>query len=218
MHQEVKLISKRNDVYRIFDEDKTYISKMFASFDSFHKEKEILSIMKKEGANVPDIIKSSHNVLLMEDLGEETLLNWYENLEKQNSNEYDCILLKLCAWLKKFYSITFAHYNEQFILQDVNFRNFIIKNNEIYGIDFEQSCPGNIETDAGKLTAYALTYDPYMTKWKIDFRNKFIDVLSKELNLDKNLIYNEEKNEIKSIEKRRQITFEKSDNIYINWR
>lgn len=213
MHQEIKLISKRNEVYRIYDDDKTYISKIFTSFDTFHKEKEILSIMKKEGANVPYIIKSSQNKILMEDLGEETLLDWYENLEKQNSNEYDCILLKLCAWLKKFYNISFAHYNEQFILRDVNFRNFIIKNNEIYGIDFEQSCPGKIETDAGKLTAYALTYEPYMTKWKIDFRNKFIDILSKELNLDKNLILIEEKNEIKSIEKRRKINFKNSDKL-----
>lgn len=213
MHQEIKLISKRNEVYRIYDDDKTYISKIFTSFDTFHKEKEILSIMKKEGANVPYIIKSSQNKILMEDLGEETLLNWYENLEKQNSNEYNCMLVKLCAWLKKFYNITFTHYNEQFVLQDVNFRNFIIKNNEIYGIDFEQSCPGNIETDAGKLTAYALTYEPYMTKWKIDFRNKFIDILSKELNLDKNLILIEEKKEIKSIEKRRKITFENLDKL-----
>ncbi|MFA9422929.1 MAG: RIO1 family regulatory kinase/ATPase, partial [Sedimentibacter sp.] len=172
MYQEVRLNSKRNEVYRIFKDDKTYISKTFANIDDFYKEEEILNILKKNGANVPNIIESKSNKIIMEDLGQLTLLSWYEDLEKQNSLEYDEILVKLCCWIKNFHNITLAHFNEQVVLWDVNFRNFIIKNNEIYGVDFEQSCPGNREFDAGKLTAYALTYEPYMTNWKIKFRNK----------------------------------------------
>jgi len=207
MHQEIKLTSKRNEVLRIFEEDITYISKTFASFHNFSKEKEILLVIKKEGANVPNIIESSNNKLLIEDLGEETLLNWYENLEKYNSYDYDCMLIKLCTWLKEFYRITFSYYNEQYVVLDVNFRNFIIKNDEIYGIDFEQSCTGNIETDAGKLTAYALTYEPSMTSWKINFRNKFIEILSEELNIKSDLIIKEEKKEIILMETRRNNKF-----------
>ena len=42
-----------------------------------------------------------------------------------------------------------------------------------------------------------------MTNWKINFRNIFIDILSKELNLNKQIIIAEEQKELSAIEKRR---------------
>ncbi len=207
------MISKRNQVQRVIKDNNSYIFKTFAQADDFMNEVELLKILKEDGANVPNILEEGHNFLFLEDLGDETLLNGFESMEKHNRTEYKDLILKLSKWLEIFYSITFSRYGKKLILNDVNFRNFILFENEIYGIDFEQSCTGAIETDAGKLSAYALTYEPSITQWKIDFRNELIDILSEELNIDRQQILNEEKKEIKSIENRRKISLDNYWNL-----
>lgn len=208
------MTSKRNEVQRVIKDNNSYISKTFEQVDDFINEIELLKILKEDGANVPDILEEGHNFLYLKDLGDETLLSRFESMEKLNCSEYKDLILKLSSWLKTFYGITFSRYEKKIILNDVNFRNFIIFENEIYGIDFEQSCPGLIETDAGKLSAYALTYEPSITQWKIDFRNELIDTLSEELNIDRQKIVNEEMKEIKSIENRRKISLDNYWNLF----
>lgn len=203
MHKEIKLNSKRNNVLRIVENDSTYILKKFENIESYIREKEILHILKNANVNVPSIIKEEDNSLYLEDLGGVTFLDWYEESEKQNTLDTNMIY-QLCNWLKDFYKAVFDYFNEQVILYDVNFKNFIICGDKIYGIDFEQTLTGNISEDAGKLSAYALTYAPSMTEWKINFRNIFIDIMSKELNLKKEIIIAEEKKELLAMEKRRK--------------
>ncbi|WP_326906683.1 RIO1 family regulatory kinase/ATPase domain-containing protein [Sedimentibacter sp. MB31-C6] len=206
MHKKIKLISKRNNVFRIVENDSTYILKKFKNQENYIKEIEILNVLKNAGVNVPSIIKSDENCIYLEDLGSVTLLDWYEEQEKQNKLDINMVY-NLCRWLKVFYREVLELHKEQVILTDVNFRNFIINDNEIYGIDFEQVCEGIILEDVGKFSAYALTYEPVMTEWKINFRNKFIDIMSKELNIDKEKIILEEKKELLAMERRRGILF-----------
>lgn len=206
MHKEIKLISKRNSVLRIVEDNKKYILKKFVVRDNYIREKEILNILKNAGINVPSIIKAEGNSLYLEDLGGFTFLDWYEESEKQNNLDIS-IIHELCSWLKDFYKAVFEFYKKQTVLFDVNFKNFIMVDNKIYGIDFEQTQTGSIWEDAGKLSAYALTYAPYMTEWKLNFRNIFIDILSKELNIEKEIIIEEEKKELSAIEKRRKVIF-----------
>ncbi len=205
MHKEIELLSKRNKVSRIVEDDSTYILKKFKNHENYIREKEILNILKNAGVNVPTIIKAKNNCLYLEDLGEVNFLDWYEEQEHKNTLDTSMIYA-LCSWLKSFYKAVFEYYKEEIILFDVNFKNFIIVENKIHGIDFEQVQIGNIYEDAGKLSAFALTYDPCMTKWKIDFRNIFIDILSEELNIEKEKIIEEEKKELAAIEKRRGIS------------
>ena len=42
-----------------------------------------------------------------------------------------------------------------------------------------------------------------MTEWKMNFRNIFIDILSNELNIEKEKIISEENKELAAIKKRR---------------
>lgn len=206
MHKEIKLPSKRNNVFRIVEDEGTYILKKFESQENYTREKEVLGILKKAGLNVPSIIKAEDNHLYLEDLGQVTFLDWYEKEEKNNSLDYSMIY-KLCAWLKDFYSAVFEFYEKQFILYDVNFRNFILKDNKVYGIDFEQVRSGHINEDAGKLAAFALTYDPPMTGWKNNFRNIFIEIFAEKLNVEKERIIEEEVKELKAMEKRRSFKY-----------
>jgi tRNA A-37 threonylcarbamoyl transferase component Bud32 len=202
MHKEIKLKSKRNNVFRIVEDEGTYILKKFENHENYIREKEVLSILKKAGVNVPSIIKAEENYLYLEDLGEVNFLEWYEEQEKNNALNISMVY-ELCSWFKDFYSAVFEFYKKQFILYDVNFKNFIICDNKVYGIDFEQVKPGHIEEDAGRLSAFALTYNPSMTEWKMDFRNILINILSNELNIEKEKIISEENKELAAIKKRR---------------
>lgn len=204
MHKEIKLKSKRNNVFRIVEDEGTYILKKFENHENYIREKEVLSILKKEGVNVPSIIKAEENYLYLEDLGEVNFLDWYEEQEKNNALDISMVY-ELCSWFKDFYSAVFEFYKKQFILYDVNFKNFIICENKVYGIDFEQVKPGHIEEDAGRLSAFALTYNPSMTEWKMDFRNILINILSNELNIEKEKIISEENKELAAIKKRRGV-------------
>lgn len=204
MHKEIKLKSKRNNVFRIVEDEGTYILKKFENHENYIREKEVLSILKKAGVNVPSIIKAEENYLYLEDLGEVNFLEWYEEQEKNNALNISMVY-ELCSWFKDFYSAVFEFYKKQFILYDVNFKNFIICENKVYGIDFEQVKPGHIEEDAGRLSAFALTYNPSMTEWKMDFRNILINILSNELNIEKEKIISEENKELAAIKKRRGV-------------
>lgn len=202
MHKEIKLKSKRNNVFRIVEDEGIYILKKFENHENYIREKEVLSILKKAGINVPSIIKAEENYLYLEDLGEVNFLEWYEEQEKNNALDISMVY-NLCSWFKDFYSAVFEFYKKQFILYDVNFKNFIICDNKVYGIDFEQVKPGHIEEDAGRLVAFGLTYNPSMTEWKMDFRNILINILSNELNIEKEKIISEENKELAAIKKRR---------------
>lgn len=206
MHKEIMLPSKRNNVFRIVEDEGTHILKKFENRENYIKEKEVLGVLKKAGVNVPSIIKAEDDHLYLEDLGEVTFLDWYEEEEKNNSLDLSMVY-RLCAWLKDFYSADFDFYKKQFILYDVNFKNFIIHDNKIYGIDFEQVRPGHIYEDAGKLSAFGLTYDPPMTGWKNNFRNIFIEILAEKLNVEKERIIEEELKELKAMEKRRSYIY-----------
>ncbi|WP_313343315.1 RIO1 family regulatory kinase/ATPase [Sedimentibacter sp.] len=204
MYQKISLTSKRNKVVRTIENGNSFIYKTFYNDKDLKKELEILILLKQNGLTVPDVTDINDNSLILQDLGDNTLLDWYENEEKINSTDYDGILYELCRWLKKYYEITSAVYNHQYIIWDVNFRNFIIYKSEIYGIDFEQSRQGRIEEDAGRLAAYALTYDPQMTDWKKFFNGRFVNILANEFNVGAELILSEMEKELKSIKERRK--------------
>ena len=206
MHKEIRLTSKRNRVSRLMDHKATYIKKEFANSEDYLREKEILETLKKADVKVPSIIKGEDKSLYLEDLGDMTLLQWYEEAEKQNTLDR-AIIWKLCSWMKAFYEALLDHYKEPLVLYDPNFKNFLICGDQVYGIDFEQTRPGNMAEDAGKLSAFALTYDPPMTEWKRNFRNVLLDILSKELNVEKERILAEEKKELAAIKNRRGLEF-----------
>lgn len=204
MIEKTKLNSKKNQVFRIIKEGNSYIEKTFTDNFRMKKEVEILKILKHNECKVPEIIEINEQTLILEDLGIITLLDWYESIEKDGSTNYIKMIEKLGRWLSEFYLNINKVYNNT-ILFDVNFRNFVIKNDVIYGIDFEECQIGTIERDIGKIAAYSLTYDPIMTEWKIDFTRVLIEVLSRILNLDTELVIQERDKELVNIKDRRNL-------------
>lgn len=204
MIEKTRLNSKKNQVFRIIKEGNSYIEKTFTDNFRMKKEVEILKILKHNECKVPEIIEIYEQTLILEDLGMITLLDWYESIEKDGSTNYIEVIEQLGQWLSEFYFNINKVYNDT-ILFDVNFRNFVIKNDVIYGIDFEECQIGTRETDIGKLAAYSMTYDPAMTQWKIDFSEQVIEILSQKLNLDIELVIQERNKELINIRNRRNL-------------
>lgn len=203
MYQKIALTSKKNKVYRIIEGNKSYILKTFTDSKRFQKELEILKILDEKKILVPRILETNENTLALEDLGEATLLSTYEELEKNGDHNYIYIVESLLLWLQDFYKILEDYYGEKLILVDMNFRNFIVKDNKICRIDFEEVDCGKKESDIGKLLAFGLTYTPEFTSWKKTFAKDFTRVLKESGFYNMESVEMEKKMELERIRVRR---------------
>jgi len=204
MYKEVELYSKRNTVYRVYDGDTTYIKKEYTCNKNQIIEEEMLDFLMDKGVLVPKIMSKGNRYLLLEDLGETTLLDWFERAESENLNQYDEIVYNICDFLKSFYTNMKDKYGYQMSLYDMNFRNFILVNNKIYRVDFEETKKGSIEQDLGKLLAFSTMYDPPRTTWKLEFKEKLLKGILKEFSLREDELLEEEEKELQLIRKRRK--------------
>ena len=211
--EKYKLYSKRNSVYRVFNNNKSYIVKKFNNIDSMLIEAEILDILNQNKVWVPKLIDVSNDEVTLEDLGDTTFLDWIEKEEKSLSVSYHKMIIKLLGFFQKFYKATSDFYGKQYIMNDINLRNFLINNNKIYGIDFELCEEGKIETDIGKMIAYIITYDPIATDWKFKFINDFAHIFLLNFNLNVVLLIKEIKLELYKIMAKRNLDISADDII-----
>ncbi len=204
MRKKVKLTSKRNKVYRLIEDEGNSIFKTYIDKEDMKMELSILRLLHSKNCRVPEVLRVTSNSIYLEDLGDETLLDWYERSENTNADNILPMILKLSDWFEAFYDTLCSSKYSNYIMGDVNFRNFLINNGEIYGIDFEQCREGKIEEDLGKLAAYSLTYDPMMTDWKKNFVKLLIEQLSIKLDISKDAISSEMDKELIKIRLRRE--------------
>lgn len=203
-----RLFSKRNKVYRIYEGSNTYISKEYINNNILDKEYNVLKLLYDNNVNVPKIISSNNDTIIMEDLGDLTLLEWLIREEKNKSYNYHKTIIDLYNFFQEFYKTTKCALGEQYILKDVNLRNFIIKNDVIYGLDFELCEEGSIVSDIGSLVAYIITYSPVGSDWKYKFVNDLIHIFLLNFKLHKVKLICEIEKELKSILIRRNQNIE----------
>lgn len=204
MHKEIELISKRNRVLRVTSGTGTHIRKEYSELKRYTTELSMLISLIEAGVNVPKLLLAGQNYIIMEDLGNTTLLDWMEKSEKNGEANYENVIYALADMLKTYYEASKRIFGESMALFDMNFRNFLIKDDVIYRVDFEQVTAGKAESDIGKLLAFSTSYEPVNTPWKINFRRKLLMVLANELGLDIRVIIEEERKESKRMERRRQ--------------
>ena len=203
MYQKIRLESKRNEVFRVYEEERTVIEKNFMTEQGRMKEEEMLRWLRAMGIKVPQVYFSSDKIMILEDLSYETLLDWYEQMEEENRSDYETIILQLLSWLKSFYYSTKEKFGGQIVLKDINFRNFLVKDQEVYGIDFELSDYGTIEEDMGRLAAFALTYAPEMTEWKQNFNECLMCMMADTFQVNRESIVVEREKALEEIRTRR---------------
>lgn len=200
---EKKFYSKKNNVYLVRTSSGRYVIKEYMENSSAEREEGIYKILISNGVPVPNLVYWFRDYIIMEYIEGRTLLDELCAAE-EGLNSIDALLSNFTIWLKRFYSVTRDAYGFQMIMGDVNLRNFIVKD-EFYGIDFEEFHRGNIEEDAGRICAFLISYVPAFTEWKIRMAGKLLSLLSESLCLNSCYIKNEFKDELRRIEKRRNI-------------
>lgn len=184
-----KFKSKKNSVHLISCKDNLYVLKKYKDIYKKNKEEEILRLLYNENLNTPKIVMENEDSLVLEYINGITLTDWLLTNEININNKYDNLIISLVKWIYNYDQLIEKCYPLYKGLGDVNLRNFLVSNDEIYGVDFEDVGGGCIEQDISGIILYILTYDPPYTQWKIGFAQKFYQY-SQEIipNLDKGKI------------------------------
>lgn len=211
---EKKFISRKNNVFLVKtskpgEKEKYLVHKKYSRPGRMPGEIEMLCLLKGKGVPVPQIYNTGENYILLEYLEGPLFLDffcWQESISGSESSSlkepaYQSIY-SLCRWFKDFYTASREITGRQLIMGDVNLRNFIIRE-KIYGIDLEECREGKIEEDIGSLCAYALTYSPSFSSWKMAMTGELFQILTGELGLDKDLVKKEIQKELLVIAGRR---------------
>lgn len=204
MDQKIRLFSKNNKVERFLSGNQKWIRKTYTNPESMSCELNVLQRLKETNCFVPLVLGVAEDYIDLEDLGDQTLLRWYEEMETAGSVQYKEMVVKLVHWLLSYYVGMSGYLAEPVWRSDMNFRNFIIKDNQIYGVDFEEIEQGSLEGDAGFLMAFGLLYDPMMTEWKKDFSDCLLEVLADETKLPKDILLHSREQALQSLMERRK--------------
>ncbi|GAA0177079.1 hypothetical protein SH2C18_03670 [Clostridium sediminicola] len=203
--------SKRNKVSLVKIKKEKYIYKVHSKENSFNLEKNFylkLQENKNNFINVPRLIsyKDGSKTIFLQYVEGTTLLEELELLEEKNNKKAEMdsanLIIALYKWIEDFYKLDFVK-KEKFYLNDINFRNFIIKDGEIYGIDFEDITKDRKREDIAEIIAFYLTYDPCFTNFKNSVIEKVIQYLTKEKKLKHKELNQNIKDELEKIQERR---------------
>jgi hypothetical protein len=198
-----KFTSRKNSVFLVentVDDDKPkhLVYKKYAYSERMQAETEMLRLLKVKGVAVPEIYWTGQDHLLLEYIEGPLLLDCYcrqeDTCDHLDASTHQ-LINSLCSWFKDFYSAVQSIYGKQILMGDVNFRNFII-GEKVFGLDLEECHEGRIEKEVGSLCAFALTYNPSFTMWKMAIVSDLIRVFTYELNLDRKILQKEVENEL----------------------
>lgn len=113
------------------------------------REENILRLCRKKGLPVPEIVGKNKRTLFYEYIDGKNL--------KPLIKKYKYIK-KLLEWIAAFHKS--FYWNHKTLLKgDIRFQNFILKNNKIYGLDFEESKIGLPEEDISDFIVSLLEED-----------------------------------------------------------
>lgn len=169
--------SKRNQVYLIKFKDgtdsKIAILKRYNSENRklLDTEYENIITLKDYGILVPEIFYKSEDSLIMEYIQGELIVDLVERLETGDWID------KLALWMAKLHEIKKG--TSSLLKKDVNLRNFIYSNGNIYGLDFEEIEYGDVRLDLGNICFFILTNEPSFRKDKYTMVNQFLESYEK---------------------------------------
>jgi len=166
-----RLYSKRNQVYKIMLEiegkSQPAIMKIYSGKDNLPEaEYRNMKMLYDYGINVPRIICKDNNRLIMEYIDGDLVNDLVERLD---TGEW---IDKLALWFSQLHKI--SKDSDTLLKGDVNLRNFIYSNGEIYGLDFEEIRWGDVRIDLADVCFFMLTNTPSFTKEKHIMLRRFL--------------------------------------------
>lgn len=201
-----KFKSKKNNVYLVEIQSKRFIKKVFADKHMYVKERNFyLNVQPTFECMLPKLLRyeDTCNELIIEYIAGKSVLNLVEEYEMLL--EYDLafsVVKKIILWLEQFSKLDYVAKN-RLCFHDVNFRNFIIYDGNIYGIDFEDVQQGSIKQDIVKVIAMYLCYRPEFSEFKVEIRNRLTRFLIDKGWFDKDCLNEYIAKEYDTIKKRR---------------
>lgn len=204
--------SKKNKVSLVEINFQKYIYKVHLNEKAFYLEKEFYRKLKQNHdymINTPNLVSYRENqkTLLLQYIKGATLLEKLEEFEVINNSNAEMasanLIISLYNWIESFYNIDFIK-KDGLVLNDVNFRNFIVKDNKIYGIDFEDISEGDCKDSIGRIIAFYLTYSPCFTLFKNRVSKRVVDYLIRQKGFNEKKLTKNIKEELEIIKKRRE--------------
>jgi len=192
-----KFKSKRNKVY-LHD---NMVFKELENHELAGQEAEFLTALKCKGVDVPKVIKVDKNTLCLEYIKGTPLpdlMSEHDALERCRE-----VAEHMAIWFESFYAAVDNTMTSE-IRGDVNGRNFIITNNRIVGIDFEEHVFGRRETDFGRLLAYIATYSYEDTRAQCVLEEMLLDNFIRRFSLSEDVLFTEKAKELDDMIKRRK--------------
>ncbi|MCK5389796.1 MAG: hypothetical protein KAJ36_04860 [Candidatus Thorarchaeota archaeon] len=162
-----RLKSKKNTVISLkitpkASETTTLVAKMFIA-GRFENELSILKSSWSHGLAVPEVLEARDNVILMSFIPGETFV------DRINHTFEPHLIDKLAKW---YYNYHTAHKQ---IKGDPRLRNFICHDDQIFGVDFEESCSGPWMLDIAGVSASLLDTNPVFDQRKRVLSWRFLE-------------------------------------------
>lgn len=183
------------------------IEKTFTEAAALRKELSMLNLLHEMEFSVPKCLGQFERVLLYEDLGGMTLCEKLEIAEvcepdlfsdpTNRDNEITALFKKNIDWLNRL------HQKTGLAFYDINLRNFIVRDDQVYAIDYEDFSKLKPAVDYGRLLAFILTYKPVFTQWKKALIGELEDYLNNEIKVDMDEVRQEKERELARISERR---------------
>ena len=158
--------SKRNKVS--FSRSKGTVVKVFDEPESFRNEKKQYLQLAETDLKIPKLVGWDNETMTLElsYLQGVHVLSHLEMLESQgNLDGAVGLMSRVLDWLQGFYEKT-EGLGHPVVFGDVNLRNFILVDDEVYGFDFEGVTTGNADYERCMVLAIYQLYDPADTAFK----------------------------------------------------
>ncbi len=165
-----KLQSRRNEVYKIMGSYPSQPSPQIIVAKFYHQpgiahETSILREAATKQVLVPRVIGTTSNVLLMEYIEGPNLCDLV------TANPQAKYGRQLATWLVEFQNAFQIDQNSVLVKGDARLRNFILQENRVVGVDFEEGYIGSYNEDLIELCASILDTAPLFTKKKFQLCN-----------------------------------------------
>ncbi len=173
-----RLKSKKNTVISLKITPKesqtiTLVAKMFIA-GRFKNELTILKSSYSHGLAVPEVLEAHDDVILMNFISGETLV------DRINHTFEPHLIDKLAKWYYNYHRV------HKQIKGDPRLRNFICHNNQIFGVDFEESYSGPWMLDIAGVSASLLDTNPVFDQRKQVLSWRFLESYLLQLGKERN--------------------------------
>ncbi len=151
-----KFFSRRNHVFLLKSgrfHSEPVVIKFYSEPEPLEKiktESRILNMLQRYQINVPSLILTNLNFIIMEYIPGTPVSELGLNINKGSW------IVALAEWMHKIHNIPSKNKKYVFLKGDCNLRNFIYFKNRIYGLDFEEEIYGDPRLDLGEICFFIL--------------------------------------------------------------